>query len=251
MPPHGQHSQKYPLTCGFGARGGIRTLDLPITSRFPTVHDLASSAVLAGQVRCVVRLIRVVSYGVGRGAMTGRMTAALPNHQIGSLSVAIGLEGGQPPRPAPDATNRLRRRVQRVGPAGDHPSPGGWWLRWTMTVPGRSASPATRSQVAAVHPLRVMPAHPRRSRLASRGPSGWPWVDAAGRRRLDGVAVGDGQAGRADGRGQLPCSGTGSRATTRGTWCVDNRRTKGPLSLMLPTWCWWRRLGRPAVRDKG
>jgi hypothetical protein len=45
---------------------------------------------------------------------------------------------------SPDATNRLRRRVQRVGPAGDHPSPGGWWLRWTMTVPGRSASPATR-----------------------------------------------------------------------------------------------------------
>jgi hypothetical protein len=38
-------------------------------------------------------------------------------------TVAIGLEGGQPPRPAPDATNRLRRRVQRVGPAGDHPSP--------------------------------------------------------------------------------------------------------------------------------
>jgi hypothetical protein len=69
---------------------------------------------------------------------------SVPNHQIGSPSVAIGLEGGQPPRPAPDATNRLRRRVQRVGPAGDHPSPGGWWLRWTMTVPGRSASPATR-----------------------------------------------------------------------------------------------------------
>jgi hypothetical protein len=144
VPPRSRQRQRCPLTCGFGARGGIRTLDLPITSRFPTVHDLASSAVLAGQVRCVVRLIRVVSYGVGRGGMTGRMTAALPNHQIGSLSVAIRLEGGQPPRPAPDATNRLRRRVQRVGPAGDHPSPGGWWLRWTMTEPGRSASPATR-----------------------------------------------------------------------------------------------------------
>ena len=76
--------------------------------------------------------------------MTGRMTAVLPHHHIGSPSVSIGLEGGQPPdRP------RMPRTVY-----GDEssmsdrqaitPSPRGGWLRWTLTVPGRSASLATR-----------------------------------------------------------------------------------------------------------
>jgi hypothetical protein len=40
--PHSQHSQKCPLTCGFGARGGIRTLDLPITSRILRVGLVGS-----------------------------------------------------------------------------------------------------------------------------------------------------------------------------------------------------------------
>ena len=35
LPPPRQQDQKYPLTCGFGARGGIRTLDLPIGIRRP------------------------------------------------------------------------------------------------------------------------------------------------------------------------------------------------------------------------
>jgi hypothetical protein len=33
VPPRSRQRQRCPLTCGFGARGGIRTDDLPITSR--------------------------------------------------------------------------------------------------------------------------------------------------------------------------------------------------------------------------
>jgi hypothetical protein len=42
LPFCSQQCQKYPLTCWFGARGGIRTLDLPITRRMLGV-DLVGS----------------------------------------------------------------------------------------------------------------------------------------------------------------------------------------------------------------
>jgi hypothetical protein len=46
-----------PLTCMFGAPGRTRTCTLRIRSRFITVHDVSSSAILPAQVQCAVRLI--------------------------------------------------------------------------------------------------------------------------------------------------------------------------------------------------
>jgi hypothetical protein len=51
LPLRNQQCQKGPLTCGFGARGGIRTLDLPITSRTLTFQLDPPSTILAAQVR--------------------------------------------------------------------------------------------------------------------------------------------------------------------------------------------------------
>ena len=65
------------LSCGYRARGGIRTLDLPITSRFTAVHRVAASVILAGQVDYPVRLVAFRLAGRA-GGMTVRMTAALP-----------------------------------------------------------------------------------------------------------------------------------------------------------------------------
>jgi hypothetical protein len=54
LPPLGQEHQKCPLTCRFGARGGIRTLDLPITSRKAFVQQVPPRPVLAAHVGGVV-----------------------------------------------------------------------------------------------------------------------------------------------------------------------------------------------------
>jgi hypothetical protein len=46
------------LTCGFGARGGIRTLDLPITSRSVSVQQVPARPVLAAHVGRLVQPVR-------------------------------------------------------------------------------------------------------------------------------------------------------------------------------------------------
>jgi hypothetical protein len=53
-PLHSVKCQKCTLTCGFGARGRIRTDDLPITSRKAFVQQVLSRSVLAAQVSGVV-----------------------------------------------------------------------------------------------------------------------------------------------------------------------------------------------------
>jgi hypothetical protein len=58
LPPYSQHSKKCPLTCGFGARGGIRTLDLPITSRTETLQLDPPSTILAAQVQDPLHPVR-------------------------------------------------------------------------------------------------------------------------------------------------------------------------------------------------
>jgi hypothetical protein len=54
LPLRNQQRCKWPLTWGFGARGGIRTLDLPITSRRAFVQQVLSRPVLAAHVSEVV-----------------------------------------------------------------------------------------------------------------------------------------------------------------------------------------------------
>src|SRR5215211_2768954 len=58
LPLPTQQRKICPSTCGFGARGGIRTLDLPITSRKAFVHQVLARPVLAAQVSGVVCCVR-------------------------------------------------------------------------------------------------------------------------------------------------------------------------------------------------
>src|SRR5215216_2438473 len=51
LPLRRQHSEKHSLTWGFGARGGIRTLDLPITSRTEVFQLDPPRTILAAQER--------------------------------------------------------------------------------------------------------------------------------------------------------------------------------------------------------
>jgi hypothetical protein len=52
----GRQRPRSPLTCGFGARGGIRTLDLPITSRMLSVGLDGSRRIEPAHVGCAVGL---------------------------------------------------------------------------------------------------------------------------------------------------------------------------------------------------
>jgi hypothetical protein len=54
LPPPRQQGREYPLTCGFGARGGIRTLDLPITRRILRVGLVGSRRIEAAHLGCRV-----------------------------------------------------------------------------------------------------------------------------------------------------------------------------------------------------
>ena len=55
---HNRQRQASPLTCGNGARGRIRTDDLPITRRNAFVQQVPARAVLAAHVSRVVRPVR-------------------------------------------------------------------------------------------------------------------------------------------------------------------------------------------------
>ena len=54
LPPRSQQCQRCPLTCGFGARGGIRTDDLPITRRMLGVDLDGSRRIEPAHVGCLV-----------------------------------------------------------------------------------------------------------------------------------------------------------------------------------------------------
>ena len=58
-------------------------------SRFPRVHQDGCNAVHAGQVWCKVQPSVLLTGRVRSGAMTARMTAALPEHQIRRLVVYV------------------------------------------------------------------------------------------------------------------------------------------------------------------
>jgi hypothetical protein len=54
LPLRSQQRQKCPLSCGFGARGGIRTLDLLITRQMLSVEQDGPGRILAAHVGCAV-----------------------------------------------------------------------------------------------------------------------------------------------------------------------------------------------------
>jgi hypothetical protein len=94
-----QQCEKWPLTCGFGARGGIRTLDLPIRVGKPSSSRcrpgpfwLLTSAGSSSQ--CVL------TCGVTAGGMTKGMTSLATAGQPAVLYLPI-----------------LYRKVKATGPA--------------------------------------------------------------------------------------------------------------------------------------
>jgi hypothetical protein len=163
-------ARKYPLTCGFGARGGIRTLDLPITGRTEAFQLGPARTIVAAQVRTNFVWCRLVVPGI-----SAWVAKEVATHPAWRQRARLGLT----PRPS-DCGRKVaaRRQLQPSDPPADQRrrllSNLGAALRGSSCCGGAGSKGTTRVVgIVEQSPGRAAAAHPSAGPAPAGGPAGW------------------------------------------------------------------------------